>query len=86
MVHLEGGGLLHQATVDAVLQCANHPLYLPVGFAVVNSDVAIDNAQPSAEPCEAAHKLVTIVHLDVVWLAPVGDHIIVEELTSPLSV
>ena len=51
MAYLKRCKLLHQATPDAVLQHPDHPLYLPFGFAIVNGDVVMDNAQPFAEPC-----------------------------------
>ena len=44
MVSPEGGGLLYQATPDAVLQCPDYPLNLPIGFAYANGDVVVDDA------------------------------------------
>ena len=44
MIRPEGFKLLHQATMDTILKCPNHPFYLPIAFAVANDDVVVDNA------------------------------------------
>ena len=36
-------GSFYQATPDIVLHHIDCPLYLPIGFAVANSDAVIDN-------------------------------------------
>ena len=73
MVHSKGCGHLGQAAPDTILECPDHPFYLPVGLTVANSDVVMDNAQPFAEPCKAAYKLSTIVGPNAVQLAPMGN-------------
>ena len=86
MVHPKGCWLLHQAVMDAIL---NHPdclLYLPVGFAAANGDVVVDNAKPLAEPCKAVCKFSTIVCLDIAYLTPTGNQVIMQELSSPPAV
>ena len=82
----EGCGLLHQAVPDTILKCLDHPFYLPIGFIIANSDVVVDDAQPFTEPCEAACKLSIIVCLDIVWLAPMGNQVIIQELGGPPAV
>ena len=57
MVCPKGCGHLGQATLDTILEHPDHLFYLPVGLTVANSDVVMDNAQPFAESCKAAHKL-----------------------------
>ena len=49
MVCPEGCRLFHQAMPDAIVKYPDCPLYLPVGFAVANGDVVVDDAQPLAE-------------------------------------
>ena len=66
MVCPEGRGLLHQAALDAILKFPDCLFYLPVGFAIANSDVVVNDAQPFAEPCKAAHKLGTIIYPDII--------------------
>ena len=70
MVHPEGCRLLHQIALDAILKHPDNPFYLPVGFAIANSNVVADDAQPFEEPCKAAHKLTAIIYLDVMWFSP----------------
>ena len=86
MVCPEGGGLLHQVAPDAVLQHSDHPLYLPIGLAFASFDVVMDDPYPFTESCKAICKLGTIVHLDIVLLAPVGYYIIVKEYGGPLAI
>ena len=83
MVHPEGCGLLHQAMLDAILKHPNHLFYLPIGFAVTNGDVVVDDTQPFAELCQVACKLGANIYLDVLWLAPMGNQVIVQEFCSP---
>ena len=66
MVYSKGCGLLYQAAPDATLKCPDHPFYLPIGFAVANDDMVVDNAQPFAEPCKAACILGAIIYPDIV--------------------
>ena len=49
MVDSDGCGLLFQVTTDAILKCSDLPLCPPIGFAVANGDVVVDNAQLLAE-------------------------------------
>ena len=79
-------GLFCQAMPDTMLKHHNYSLYLPIGFTVANSDVVVDNAQPFLEPCKASHKLGAIVCPDVVWLAPKGNQVIIQELGGPPAV
>ena len=83
MVHPKGCGHLGQAMPDTILEHPDHLFYLPIGLTVANGDVVMDNAQPFAELCKAAHKLGTIVGLDVAQLAPMGNQVIVQELGCP---
>ena len=53
MVYPEGSGLLCQAALNAVLQNPDHPRYLPVGFAVTNGDVEMDDPHLFTESCKA---------------------------------
>ena len=76
MVHPKGCRCLGQAMPDTILECPDHPFYLPVGLTVANSDVVMDDAQPFTEPCKAAHKLGAIVSPDIVQLAPMGNQVI----------
>ena len=85
MVCPKGCGLLHQATLDAILKHLDCPFYLPIGFAVANGDVVVDDAQPFAKLCEAAHKLGANICLDIMWPASTGNQIIVQELNSSPS-
>ena len=73
MVHPKGCGLFGQAAPDTILKHPDHPFYLPIGLTVANGDMVIDDTQPFAEPCKTAHKLGTVVGLDVAWLAPTGN-------------
>ena len=66
MVHPEGYRLICQATLDAIFKHPGHPFYLPIGFAVANSDVVVDNTQSFAELCKAAHKCGTVFCPDIV--------------------
>ena len=86
MVCPEGCRLLYQAVLDTILEHPDRPFYLPIGFTVANGDVVVDNAQPFTEPCEAAHKLGTIAYPDVMWLAPMGNRVIIQILSDPLAV
>ena len=86
MVHPKGCGLLHQAMPDTILKHANCPFYLLIGFTVTHGDMVVEDAQPFEEPCKAANKLGTIVCLDVAWLAPTGNQIIIQELVGPPAV
>ena len=70
---------------DANLECPDYLFYLPIGFAVANSDVLVDDAQPFVELCEAACQLSCIVCQDIAWLAPTGNQIIIQELSGPLA-
>ena len=83
MVHPEGCRLLHQAALDAVLKHPDRLFHQSIGFAVANGDIVMEDAQPFTELCKAAHKLGTIVCLDVVWLAPTGNQVIIQELGCP---
>ena len=60
-----------------ILERPDHPFYLPIGLTIANGDVVMDNARPFSEPCKAASKLSAIVGPDVVWLAPIGNQIII---------
>ena len=82
MVYPERCRLLHQVTPDAILKHPNCPLYLPVGFAVANSYAVVNDAQPFAELCEAAHKLGDIICPDVLWLAPMGNRSLYRSLVA----
>ena len=84
MVHPEGCRLLCQAMLDAVLECPDCPLYLPIGFALSNGNVVVDN--PFAELHKAICKFSMVVYPNIAWLAPVGKHIIAKELSNPLAV
>ena len=77
MVHPKGCGCFGQATPDIILGCPDCPFYLPIALTVANGDVVMDHAQPFAQPCKAAHKLRTIVGLDIARLAPKGNQVIV---------
>ena len=86
MVCPKGCRLLCQTVLDTNLECPDHPFYLPLGFTIANGDVVVDDAQPFTELCEAAHKLSANVYLDVVWLAPTGNQVIIQELSSPPAI
>ena len=77
MVYLERCGLLCQAMPDTILKCPDYPLYLPIGFAIANGDVVVDDAQPLAELCKTAHKLGATIYPELVWLGPAGNQIII---------
>ena len=83
MVCPKGCRLLCQATLDKVLKHFNHLFYLPIGFTIANGDVVVNDAQPFTELCKAARKLSAIVCPDIVWLAPMGNQLIVQEVGSP---
>ena len=83
MIHPKGCGCLGQATLDTILEHPDCPFYLPVGLTVANDDVVMDDVQPFAEPCKAAHKLGDIIGLDIVQLAPTGNQVIIQELGHP---
>ena len=83
MVHPKGYGLLCQAMLDTILKCPYCLFYLPVGFTITNGNVVVDNAQPFTELCKAACRLGEVVYLDVVWLAPMGNQVIIQKLGSP---
>ena len=86
MVHPERCMLLYQAMLDTILKHPDPLFYLPIGFTVANSDVVVDDAQPFTKLCEAACKLGAIVCPDVAWLAPTGNQVIIQELSSPPDV
>ena len=73
MVCPKGYKILCQAALDAIFKHPDYPLYLPVGFAVANSDMVVDDAQLLAEPCKAARKLSINICPDVSLLAPIGN-------------
>ena len=77
MVCPKGCGHLGQATPDTIYEHPDCLFYLPIGLTVANSDVVMDDAQPFAQLCQAAHKLSTIVSPDVAWLVPTGNEVIV---------
>ena len=77
MICPKGCGYFGQATLDTILECPDCPFYLPIGFTIANGDVVMDNAQPFAQPCKAAHKLSAIVSLDIVQLAATGNQVII---------
>ena len=77
MVCPKSCGHLGQATLDTILEHPDCLFYLPIGLIVANSDVVMDDVQPFADLCKTAHKLGTIVGLDIVWLAPTGNQVIV---------
>ena len=83
MVYPKGCGLFCQAVLDTIPYHSDHPFYLPLSFTVTNDDVVVDDDQPFTEPCKAACKLSTVVCPDVVWLAPMGNQVIIRELGSP---
>ena len=85
MVCPKGCCYLGQAVLDTILKHPDCPFYLPFGLTIANSNVVMDNTQPFVEPCKAAHKLGAIVGLDVVCLAPMGNQVIVQELSCPLT-
>ena len=66
---------------DAVLQHLDYPLHLPVSLATANSDIVVDYIQPFAELCKASSKLGAVVHPNIVWLALLGNYIIIEKLS-----
>ena len=68
---------------DTILECPDCPFYLPVGLTVANGDEVMDDAQPFSELCKAAHKLGTIVSLDVARLTPMGNQVIIQEFGRP---
>ena len=70
-------GHLGQARPDTILEHPDHLFYLPIGLTVANGDVVMDNAQPFAQLCKAAHKLSAIVSPDVAWPAPMGNQVTV---------
>ena len=61
MVCPKGCGHFGQAMPDTILEHPDRPFYLPIGLTIANSDVVMNNAQPFAQPCKAAHKLSAIV-------------------------
>ena len=77
MVCPEGCGGLGQAVPDTILKHPNCPLYLPIGITISNGDMVMDDAQPFAQLCKAAHKLGAVVGLDIVWLALTGNQVII---------
>ena len=83
MVCPKGCGRLDQAALDTILECLDHPFYLSIGLTIANSDVVMNNAQPFTESCKPVRKLSAIVGLDVAWLAPAGNQIVVQELGHP---
>ena len=86
MVYSEGYRLLYEATPHTIPKHPDHPFYLPIGFTVTNGDVVVDDTQLLAELCKAAHKLGTVICPDVTWLAPVGNQIIIQELSCPPAI
>ena len=83
MAHPKGCWLLCQAMPDTILKHPDHPFYLPVGFTIANGDVVMDDAQPFTEPCKADFKLGAIISPDIVWLAPMGNQVIIQEFGHP---
>ena len=83
MVCPKGCGCLGQAASDTILECPDHPFYLPIGLTVANGDVVMDDAQPFIELCKVARKLGAIVGLDIAWLAPMGNQVIIQEFSLP---
>ena len=79
-------GLLHQATPDIILKHPDYPLYLIIGFSVAIGDRVVDDAQPFAKLCKAAHKLGAVVYLNVARVSPMGNQIIVKEYSGPPAV
>ena len=76
MVCPEGCRHPGQAAPDTILKHLDHPLNLPIGLIVAKGDVVMDDTKSFAQPCKAAHKLGTIVGLDVAWFAPMGNQVI----------
>ena len=72
--------------LDTILKHPDHLFYLPIGFTIANGDVVVDDIQSFTEPCEATRKPSTIVCPDIVWLAPMGNQVIIQELGDPLAV
>ena len=54
-----------------------------VGFTIANGDVVVDDAKLLTELCKGACKLGAIACLDVVWLGPMGNQVIIQELGCP---
>ena len=86
MVHPKGCRLLCQAAPDTILRHPDHPFYLPVGSTITNGDMVVDNARPFTEPCEAARKFGTVICPGVAWLAPMGNQVILQELSGPPAI
>ena len=77
MVHPKSCGFFGQAMPDTILEHLDFPFYLPIGLTIANSDVMMNDAQPFAQPCKAAHKLSAIVIPYVARLAPMGNQVII---------
>ena len=77
MVHPKGCRLFCQAMLDAILKHPDHLFYLTIGFAIANGDVVVDDVQHFVEPCKASHKLGTIIYQKIMWLAPMGNQVII---------
>ena len=83
MVCPKGCRRLGQAAPDTILERPDHPFHLPIGLTIANGDVVMDDTKPFAESCKAAHKLSAIVSLDVAQLAPMGNQVIIKEVSRP---
>ena len=68
VAHPERGRLIPQAPLDAVFQHLYCSLHLPIGLAIANGDVVVDNTLPFMEPYKAACKPGAIIYLNVVCL------------------
>ena len=71
------GILVRPCILDTILKHPDHPFDLPVGLTVTNGDVVMDDTKTFSQLCKAARKLSTIVSLDVVQFAPMGNQVIV---------
>ena len=83
MVCPKGCSILCQAILDAILKHPDYLFYLPIGFTIANGVVVMDNAQPFIELCKTACKLGAVIYPDLVWLAPTGNQVIIQEPSSP---
>ena len=78
MVCPKGCRCLGQAALNTILGCPDCQFYLPTGPTVANGDMVMDNAQPpQCTAMQAACKLSAIVSLDVVWLPPMGNQVVI---------
>ena len=60
--------------LDTVLKHPDRPFYLPIGLTIANGDVVMDDAQPFAQPCKAAHKLSAVSSFSSSGLPALGSH------------